>query len=56
MHDKKLYLTEEEVFYLKQIGLVKIINYETEIMDKKLNIVKDFLYSYLRRAGKLITW
>jgi hypothetical protein len=49
--DKELYLTEEEFFYLNQIGLVR-----SERLNESISISKIFAYGYLRRAGKLILW
>ena len=51
--NKKLFLTEEETFYLNQVGLIKLK--EGDEMEN-LNVVDNFLFSYLRRAGKIITW
>ena len=51
LKDKILYLSYNEVFYLNQIGLIKIQEEKNLIYD---NIDLINLYSYLRRSGKII--
>ena len=51
LKDKILYLSFNEVFYLNQIGLIKIQEEKNLIYD---NIDLINLYSYLRRSGKII--
>ena len=48
---KKMYLSVEEAFYLNQICL---INFKPEFNFNDLNLVDLYLYSYLRRAAKII--
>ena len=48
---KKMYLSIEEAFYLNQICL---INFKPEFNFNDLNLVDLYLYSYLRRAAKII--
>ena len=48
---KKMYLSIEEAFYLNQICL---INFIPEFNFNDLNLVDLYLYSYLRRAAKII--
>ena len=48
---KKMYLSVEESFYLNQICL---INFKPEFNFNDLNLVDLYLYSYLRRAAKII--
>ena len=48
---KKMYLSIEEAFYLNQICL---INFKPELNFNDLNLVDLYLYSYLRRAAKII--
>ena len=47
---KKMYLSVEEAFYLNQVGL---IGFKPEFIFDDLNIVNLYLYSYLRRGGKI---
>ena len=46
-----MYLSIEEAFYLNQICL---INFKPEFNFNDLNLVDLYLYSYLRRAAKII--
>ena len=48
---KKMYLSIEEAFYLNQICL---INFKPEFNFNDLNLIDLYLYSYLRRAAKII--
>ena len=50
-NQKKMYLSIEEAFYLNQICL---INFKPEFNFNDLNLVDLYLYSYLRRAAKII--
>ena len=50
-NQKKMYLSVEEAFYLNQICL---INFKPEFNFNDLNLVDLYLYSYLRRAAKII--
>ena len=50
-NQKKMYLSVEEAFYLNQICL---INFKPEFNFSDLNLVDLYLYSYLRRAAKII--
>ena len=49
--EKKIYLSEEEAFYLNQIGY---ITFKDGFDFNILNLVKLNLYSYLRRSSKIV--
>ena len=48
--EKKIFLTEEEAFYLNQIGYIK---FKDKVDFNTLNLIKLNLYSYLRRSSKI---
>ena len=49
--NKKMYLSNEEAFYLYQLGY---INFKPNIDFNNFNLVKLNLYSYLRRRAKIL--
>lgn len=51
--EKKLYINYYELFYLKQIGVIKC-NDAIESKYKNKNYEMIYLYSYLRRNGKIV--
>jgi len=51
--NKKLYVSLKEIFYLNQIGLINIKNFDiNDITCNNINLLN--LYCYLKRNGKII--
>ena len=48
--EKKIFLAEEEAFYLNQTGYIK---FKDKVDFNTLNLIKLNLYSYLRRSSKI---
>jgi hypothetical protein len=51
--NKKLYVNLEELLFLAQNNYIKLPDEDTY---KNIEIFNFYVYSYLRRTGKILTW